>query len=50
MEISIRMYNEPVKCNFSDWVIQVPLWLSGLGIGLWNQWSRIDPRTVCYKR
>ena len=37
--------NQP---SISDWVIQVPLWLSGLGVGLWNRRPRIDPRMVRY--
>ena len=37
--------NQP---NVSDWVVQVPLWPSGLGIGLWNQWPGIIPYMVSY--
>ena len=34
--------------SVSDWVIQIPLWPSGLGVGLSNRRPRIDPRTVRY--
>ena len=37
--------NQP---SVSDWVVQVPLWPSGLGFGLWNRQPRFDPRTVHY--
>ena len=37
--------NQP---SVRDWVIQVTLWPCGLGLGLWNQWPRIHPGTVCY--
>ena len=29
-------------------VVQVPLWPSGLGVGLWNRPPGFDPRTVRY--
>ena len=37
--------NQP---SVSDWVVQVPLWPSGLGVGLWNRRPGIDTRTVRY--
>ena len=37
--------NQP---SVSDWVVQVPLWPSGLGVGLWNRRPGFDPRTVRY--
>ena len=36
------------QSSVSDWVVQVPLWPSGLGVGLWNQRPGIDTRTVRY--
>ena len=39
--------NQP---RISDWVVQVPLWPSGLGVGLWSErpggWGSIPPRSV----
>ena len=35
--------NQP---SVSDWVVQVPLWPSGLGFGLWSERPGFDPRTV----
>ena len=37
--------NQP---SLSDWVVQVPLWPSGLGVGLWNRRPGFDPRSVRY--
>ena len=37
--------NQP---SVSDWVVQVPLWPSGLGVELWNRRPWIDTRTVRY--
>ena len=34
--------------SINNWVIQVPLWPSGLGVGLWNRQPRIDPTMVIY--
>ena len=34
--------------NTYDWVIQVPLWPSGIGFRLWNRRPKIDPRTARY--
>ena len=34
--------------SVSDWFVQVPLWPSGLGVGIWNRRPGINPRTVCY--
>ena len=41
----ICVMNQP---SVSDWVVQVPLWPSGLGVGLWNRRPGYDPRTVRY--
>ena len=41
----ICVTNQP---SVSDWVVQVPLWPSGLGVGLWNRLPGFDPRTVRY--
>ena len=40
-----NVMNQP---SVSDWVVQVPLWPSGLGIGLWNRRPGFDPRTIHY--
>ena len=37
--------NQP---SVSGWVVQVPLWPSGLGVGLWSERPRFDPRPVRY--
>ena len=37
--------NQP---SVSDWVVQVPLWPSGLGVGLWNERPGFDPSTARY--
>ena len=37
--------NQP---SVSDWVVQVPLWPSGLGVRLWNRRPGFDPRKVRY--
>ena len=41
----ISVTNQP---SVSDWVVQVPLWPSGLGVELWNRRPGIDTRTVRY--
>ena len=33
------------QSSVSNWVVQVPSWPSGLGVGLWNRRPEIDPRT-----
>ena len=41
----VSVMNQP---SVRDWVVQVPLWPSGLGVGLWNRRPGFDPRTVRY--
>ena len=43
--IIVGVTNQP---SVSDWVVQVHLWPSDLGVGLWNQRPGFDPRTVRY--
>ena len=45
ISIFVSVTNQP---SVSNWVVQVPLWLSGLGVGPWSELPGVRSRTVRY--